>query len=579
MDQSQSTRLVTYDPIQRLPYDAWTECFKFSILDDSAGPLPYLAVSSHWCQALIGTPSLWTTIVIENGEDETARIHTFLHLSQSSLLDIIFKASIDTLLATLEATATRIRSIKSEVSHWAPEIAIFETKYPFLTLQAFGRGSPANLGLCYPDTKYHDQSLQVFNRGIGVIPTRFLLRCPNLTVISAPVDIRDYHLLNPATRDIMFHGVTPDNIHEISPLSKYRSLKIGTLVEFLDHSDIRKWSGMLEHLSTNLGACLERLSIFISSKLLPGLIQNVPLLPRLRTLDLEIPLMYQVEPNEAIIVEGIQLVHSIYLRFIPSRDQTQDSKALDTILETFNNAKLFQNFEEIYISSFTECSDSQLGSCLQSAMNAQKITVDVHTTSDNNRTRMFNSDPYYKTPKEPISETRPLTRLESLTVNCLSILDYISAARPISLKLEKYHKGYKLQKKKFRFHVAKCDDDGMLSRLDPVNQEELLQDCHTIVFRGLFKPKASMIFGELADLDLSAYRTDYQRNKVLSKRHPMETRDVPSPSYYQNEQLSILGAALFTHAPASSRQRYSDQEACLTKPPLRIHTISHNSTS
>lgn len=72
MDKSQSTRLVTYDPIRRFPYDVWTECIKLAMADDSAGPLPYLAVSPEWSRNLIEEPSFWTTIVIDNGEDEAA---------------------------------------------------------------------------------------------------------------------------------------------------------------------------------------------------------------------------------------------------------------------------------------------------------------------------------------------------------------------------------------------------------------------------------------------------------------------------------------------------------------------------
>src|SRR4051812_21037889 len=76
------------DPLKRLPYEAWFQCI-YTALSSIEGPLPYLAVSAGWCRAIVDEPDLWTSIYV-GGEDEAARICTFLHLSQGHLLDITF---------------------------------------------------------------------------------------------------------------------------------------------------------------------------------------------------------------------------------------------------------------------------------------------------------------------------------------------------------------------------------------------------------------------------------------------------------------------------------------------------------
>lgn len=468
MTEPQSPQLVTYDPIQRFPYDIWTECIKFAMGGDAAGPLSYLTISSHWYQVLIEAPSLWTTIVIENGADEAARIYTFLHLSRNSFLDVIFRTSINTLLSTLEANASRIRSIRVSELNLESEKAIFDIGYSL----------PA---------------LQIFNAGAQVIPSNFLLRCPNLkTIISALVNIGDWHLLNPATQDVNFSGVTSDNIHEISLHMKYRSLGINFGVNYMsnlvDYIDLR-WSGTLEYLAMHLGTCLENLSMTISSTQLSTLILYTQLLYRLHTLNLAVFLSYQEEPDEVIFAEGIQHVRSVMLRIRSIGDRTHESKALDMILEALHKARFLQNLEEFYIYSDVECNVNQLGTCLQSAWNVRKITV--------------YTDLHQAIPEKPTFDSSPMIMLESLTVNCLPILHYIDAVNPISLRLVRRNKLYTLREKKFDFQVARCDDNNMLKSLDPVNQGELLHGCRTIVFQGSFKLHLTMIFSGLVDVDLS----------------------------------------------------------------------------
>jgi hypothetical protein len=78
----------TRDPLICLPYETWLQCLSLAIQDSAAGPLPYLAVSPQWSENILSSPTLWNRIIIDNGEDEEARLHTFLHLSSSQLLGV-----------------------------------------------------------------------------------------------------------------------------------------------------------------------------------------------------------------------------------------------------------------------------------------------------------------------------------------------------------------------------------------------------------------------------------------------------------------------------------------------------------
>jgi hypothetical protein len=63
-------------------------CMTFAIDGQPSGPLEYLMVSKHWERLLLGTPSLWTQLYLQNGADEMARISTFLYLSRNYSLHV-----------------------------------------------------------------------------------------------------------------------------------------------------------------------------------------------------------------------------------------------------------------------------------------------------------------------------------------------------------------------------------------------------------------------------------------------------------------------------------------------------------
>lgn len=96
------------DPLTVLPNEIWIICMEKVIDGQVNGPLEYMLVSTTWERLLVDAPSLWTQIYIHNGEDETARISTFLYLSQgcSLYVDIIPTAHPD--MSSMQAIAENI---------------------------------------------------------------------------------------------------------------------------------------------------------------------------------------------------------------------------------------------------------------------------------------------------------------------------------------------------------------------------------------------------------------------------------------------------------------------------------------
>jgi hypothetical protein len=82
------------DPLDALPYEIWIWCITLSIDGQHAGPLELLGVSRRWDGLLLDTPFLWNKIYIQNGEDEIAKISTFLHLSKKCSLHVDILTSV-----------------------------------------------------------------------------------------------------------------------------------------------------------------------------------------------------------------------------------------------------------------------------------------------------------------------------------------------------------------------------------------------------------------------------------------------------------------------------------------------------
>jgi len=119
--QSLSTKSLTYDPIEQFPYEIWQACFLLAISGTADGPLPYLAVSPKWNEMILHDSAFWTTIIIDDGEDQDARIYTFLYLSQALLINIEYRGS-NGFPGVMDGCASRIQSIldSSGVYHKEP---------------------------------------------------------------------------------------------------------------------------------------------------------------------------------------------------------------------------------------------------------------------------------------------------------------------------------------------------------------------------------------------------------------------------------------------------------------------------
>jgi hypothetical protein len=86
---------------------------EFAIAGRLTGPLDYIMVSMHWGRLLFDSPSLWTRIYVQNGEDEMARISTFLYLSKQSPLHIDIMTVLPTVdnLRLVAEHISRVRTI------------------------------------------------------------------------------------------------------------------------------------------------------------------------------------------------------------------------------------------------------------------------------------------------------------------------------------------------------------------------------------------------------------------------------------------------------------------------------------
>lgn len=100
------------DPLQKLPNELCSLCIELVIDGEKAGALEVFMVSKRWQRFLIGTPSLWTSIYIQDGEDESARISTFLHLSKTHQLHLDIMA-VDLPPETLQLVAENMFRVKS----------------------------------------------------------------------------------------------------------------------------------------------------------------------------------------------------------------------------------------------------------------------------------------------------------------------------------------------------------------------------------------------------------------------------------------------------------------------------------
>jgi hypothetical protein len=100
------------DPLQVLPTELWGLCMEFAIAGRVAGPLDFISVSLDWGAVLLNSPSFWTQLYIQNGEDEITRISTFLDISRQCHLHVDVMTVLPT-VDTLRLIAKHISRVKT----------------------------------------------------------------------------------------------------------------------------------------------------------------------------------------------------------------------------------------------------------------------------------------------------------------------------------------------------------------------------------------------------------------------------------------------------------------------------------
>jgi len=202
-------QLPTFDPLERFPAEIWQECFRLAISDDAHGPLPYLAVSTKWHETILDVPSLWTTIIIDDGEDQDARIYTFLLLSKTLLLDVEYKG-FNGVPGIMEGCTSRIRSI---TSRWH--------SLKFLAEWPNSGHTPS-----FPELKtLMRQSKTVLFSNLSMLSREFLLVCPKLSIIHwVGVKMADEPYLSSNVREVNFTRVDHRSLSNIVHRTNIQSL-------------------------------------------------------------------------------------------------------------------------------------------------------------------------------------------------------------------------------------------------------------------------------------------------------------------------------------------------------------------
>jgi hypothetical protein len=122
MDNSRPKAIL--DPLKVLPTELWSEILYYAVSKDE-DVVPNLAlvlssVSTVWLHAIVSTPFLWTTIVLDDTENRDLHAITAasLHLSRDRPLTVILRnlgEDSDDILARIAAHSDRIEAFRLEV--------------------------------------------------------------------------------------------------------------------------------------------------------------------------------------------------------------------------------------------------------------------------------------------------------------------------------------------------------------------------------------------------------------------------------------------------------------------------------
>jgi hypothetical protein len=397
----------TYDPLERFPYEIWQDCFRLAISDAADGPLPYLAVSTKWNETILHDPSFWTTIIIDDGEDQDARIYTFLCLSKTLLLDVE-TWGFDGFPGIIEGCSSRIRSITQCTSRSDRPLSQFLAEWP---------------------KSGHTPSFPELKTLIGLdrstLSRDFLLACPKLSIVRwVEVEIADEPYLPSTMKEVSFTRVDPCRLSKIIHRTNIQSLGL-TYPPWppLDEAEIAGWRTALRSVAISLSPQLQSLHMVLSLEFFWEFISILPEFSQLSSLELWFRSTPMATRDAYIPPLHVQHLKALTLHFnFDDTDITESGKlalnATNAVLHSFVKECPLKNLEDLQIISRTSFNGSLLGSLFQSTVNVKSISLWIQDH--------HNPD---------IPSTNHMPTLETLTLYTPDLLPYFNPPNLMELRI------------------------------------------------------------------------------------------------------------------------------------------------
>jgi hypothetical protein len=350
----------TYDPLERFPYEIWQDCFRLAISDEAHGPLPYLAVSTKWNETILQDPSFWTTIIIDDGEDQDARIYTFLFLSKTLLLDVEYGAA-NGFPRVMDGCASRIRSIMESTIKSSGTLSDF--------LEEWLKSGQVS---SFPEMK------TLIGAYRYTLSRAFLLACPKLSIIrSVKVEMADEPYLTSAVKEVNFTWVERRGLSMIVHRTHLQSL--GLICppwpdeDEENNAQIAGWPTTLGSATISLGPQLQSLHIGLSLEFFWEFISVLLDFSQLRSLKLDFRHVPTATCDACISPLHVQHLKTLTLKF--NFDGELALTAANSVLHSFVKERPLKNLENLEIFSWSYFNGSLLGSLFQSTVNVKSINL------------------------------------------------------------------------------------------------------------------------------------------------------------------------------------------------------------
>jgi len=303
---------LTLDPFVRLPYEISIEClfYAFCGWELAAGPLPYMAVSSHWCKTILGSPPLWRNIVIDGGEDERARVETFLLLSRDHPLDVdvVVSEECSKSLESLFDHKWRIRSLT--ISRFNTDDAspsVMADRYGGAIRRLVGNG-------VYPALKrLRYNNLLLLGPG-DKTDTALMSACPQLRILQGPtVSIELAASLPPGMREISLKIRDHDNLSEFLAKSSLQELYLyveddrSKKPEQSENTVLKRWATSVRDITKHTSMHLQRLTVGCSLRRILVLLSHLPSLPELDALQISMRVESTLEQSTQFLSPPVDI--------------------------------------------------------------------------------------------------------------------------------------------------------------------------------------------------------------------------------------------------------------------------------